>query len=310
MSDFHHVPVLFHETIDALKINPDGVTVDCTAGGGGHSAAVLERLSDRGRLICLDRDPDAIAVLNKRFGADKRVTVVHDNYGNIASVLDSLSIPAVDSVLADLGVSSFQLDEASRGFSFHHDAPLDMRMSKTGSSAADLVNTLPESALRKILFDYGEEKFAPRIAAAIVRERQNAPILTTLQLAEIVSAAYPAAARRGGHPARKTFQALRIEVNGELADLPAAIQHMFHSLKPGGRLAIISFHSLEDRIVKNTFASFTIGCTCPPEFPVCVCGKTPQGKICFKPKTAGEQELAENQRSRSAKLRAIEKIHD
>ncbi len=308
MTAFNHVPVLFHETIDALNINPDGVTVDCTAGGGGHSAAVLERLSEKGRLICFDRDPDAIAVLQARFGADKRVTVVHENYGSIAAVLSSLAIPAVDSILADLGVSSYQLDEASRGFSFHQDAPLDMRMSKTGVSAAELVNTLPEDALKKILYEYGEEKFAPRIAAAIVRERQNAPILTTLQLAELVSAAYPAAARRGGHPARKTFQALRIEVNGELAELPTAIRYMFHSLKPGGRLAIISFHSLEDRIVKNTFASFTVGCTCPPDFPVCVCGKKPQGRLCFKPKTAGEQELAENQRSRSAKLRAIEKI--
>ena len=307
MTEFSHIPVLIHETIDALKINPDGVTVDCTAGGGGHSAAVLERLSERGRLICIDRDPDAVAVLQNRFGTDKRVTVVHENYANLTAVLASLSIPAVDSILADLGVSSFQLDEASRGFSFHQDAPLDMRMSKTGRTAAELVNTLPESALRKILYEYGEEKFAPRIAAAIVRERRNEPILTTLRLAEIVSAAYPAAARRGGHPARKTFQALRIEVNGELADLATAIQHMFHSLKPEGRLAIITFHSLEDRIVKNTFASFTVGCTCPPEFPICVCGKKPQGRICGKPQTAGGQELAENQRSRSAKLRVIEK---
>ncbi len=306
--EFHHIPVLFHETIDALNINPDGVTVDCTAGGGGHSAAVLERLSEKGRLICIDRDPDAVSVLQNRFGTDKRVTVVHENYSNISSVLRSLGISETDSVMADLGVSSYQLDEASRGFSFHHDAPLDMRMTRIGQSAADLVNTLPEDALRRILFDYGEEKFAPRIAAAIVKERQIAPIMTTLQLAEIVRNAYPAAARRNGHPARKTFQALRIEVNGELADLPSAIQNMFHSLKPGGRLAIISFHSLEDRIVKNTFASFTVGCTCPPEFPICVCGKKPQGKICFKPKTADAKELEENQRSRSAKLRAIEKI--
>ncbi|HBL41663.1 MAG TPA: 16S rRNA (cytosine(1402)-N(4))-methyltransferase [Ruminococcaceae bacterium] len=306
--EFNHIPVLFHETIDALNINPAGITVDCTSGGGGHSAAVLERLSEKGRLICFDRDPDAIAVLQNRFGSDKPVTIVHENYSNISAVLHSLDIPAVDSVMADLGVSSYQLDEASRGFSFHHDAPLDMRMSKVGSTAADLVNTLPESALRKILFDYGEEKFAPRIAAAIVKQRQTEPILTTLQLAEVVSNAYPAAARRGGHPARKTFQALRIEINGELADLPSAIRNMFHSLKPGGRLAIISFHSLEDKIVKNTFTSFTVGCTCPPEFPVCVCGKKPQGKICFKPKTAQASELDENQRSRSAKLRAIEKI--
>lgn len=306
--EFSHKPVLFDETIAALNIKPDGVVVDCTSGGGGHSAAALSLLGESGRLICIDRDPDAVGVLTDRFGMDKRVSIVHDNYTNISSILDSLGLPGADSIMADLGVSSYQLDSAERGFSFHNDAPLDMRMSKEGRSAADLVNDLPESELRRILYEYGEERFAPRIASAVVRQRQGARIETTLQLAEIVKGAYPAAARREGHPARKTFQALRIEVNGELSDLDSAIKAMFNSLNSGGRLAIISFHSLEDRTVKNSFQSFTAGCTCPPDFPICVCGKKPQGKICFKPKKPTPTELEENPRSRSAKLRAIEKL--
>ena len=306
--EFNHKSVLFDETIDALNIKPDGVVVDCTGGGGGHSAAALARLGENGRLIVIDRDPDAIKVLTERFGDDKRVTVVHENFFNISSILVALGINGVDSIMADLGVSSYQLDEAERGFSFHHDAPLDMRMSKTGRSAKELVNELSAGELKRILYDYGEEKFAPRIVSAIIREREKAPIETTFQLADIIREAYPAAARRDGHPARKTFQALRIEVNGELSNLGQAVKDMFGSLNKGGRLAIISFHSLEDKIFKNSFASFTGGCTCPPEFPVCVCGKTPQGKICFKPKTATSRELEENSRSRSAKLRAIEKL--
>ncbi len=306
--EFNHKSVLFDETIDALAIKPDGVVVDCTGGGGGHSAAALARLGENGRLIVIDRDPDAIKVLNERFGSDSRVTVVHDNFFNISSILVALGISGADSIMADLGVSSYQLDEAERGFSFHHDAPLDMRMSKTGRSAKDLVNELSAGELKRILYDYGEEKFAPRIVSAIIREREKAPVETTFQLADIIREAYPAAARRDGHPARKTFQALRIEVNGELSNLGQAVKDMFSSLNKGGRLAIISFHSLEDKIVKNSFAGFTGGCTCPPEFPVCVCGKTPQGKICFKPKTATSRELEENSRSRSAKLRAIEKL--
>ena len=306
--EFNHKSVLFDETIDALNIKPDGVVVDCTGGGGGHSAAALARLGENGRLIVIDRDPDAIKVLTERFSDDKRVTVVHENFFNISSILVALGINGVDSIMADLGVSSYQLDEAERGFSFHHDAPLDMRMSKTGRSAKELVNELSAGELKRILYDYGEEKFAPRIVSAIIREREKAPIETTFQLADIIREAYPAAARRDGHPARKTFQALRIEVNGELSNLGQAVKDMFGSLNKGGRLAIISFHSLEDKIVKNSFASFTGGCTCPPEFPVCVCGKTPQGKICFKPKTATSRELEENSRSRSAKLRAIEKL--
>lgn len=306
--EFNHKSVLFDETIDALNIKPDGVVVDCTGGGGGHSAAALARLGENGRLIVIDRDPDAIKVLTERFSDDKRVTVVHENFFNISSILVALGINGADSIMADLGVSSYQLDEAERGFSFHHDAPLDMRMSKTGRSAKELVNELSAGELKRILYDYGEEKFAPRIVSAIIREREKAPIETTFQLADIIREAYPAAARRDGHPARKTFQALRIEVNGELSNLGQAVKDMFGSLNKGGRLAIISFHSLEDKIVKNSFASFTGGCTCPPEFPVCVCGKTPQGKICFKPKTATSRELEENSRSRSAKLRAIEKL--
>ncbi|MBQ2811998.1 MAG: 16S rRNA (cytosine(1402)-N(4))-methyltransferase RsmH [Clostridia bacterium] len=305
--EFNHKSVLFDETIEALNIKPDGIVVDCTGGGGGHSAAALSHLGENGRLIVIDRDPDAIAVLTKRFEGDGRVTIVNDNFFNIKDILASLGIDGADSIMADLGVSSYQLDEAERGFSFHRDAPLDMRMSKSGTSAADLVNTLSENELRNILYTFGEEKFAPRIAQAIVRERAKGRIETTLQLAEIIKSAYPAAARRDGHPAKKSFMALRIEVNGELTNLDRAVHDMFHSLNGGGRLAIITFHSLEDKIIKNAFSDFTVGCTCPPEFPVCVCGKKPQGRT-HKPKTATKQELSENSRSRSAKLRTIEKL--
>lgn len=305
--EFNHKSVLFDETIEALNIKPDGIVVDCTGGGGGHSAAALSRLGENGRLIVIDRDPDAIAVLTKRFEGDSRVTIVNDNFFNIKDILQSLGIDGADSIMADLGVSSYQLDEAERGFSFHRDAPLDMRMSKSGTSAADLVNTLSENELKNILYTFGEEKFAPRIAQSIVREREKGRIETTLQLAEIIKGAYPAAARRDGHPAKKSFMALRIEVNGELTNLDRAAHDMFHSLNRGGRLAIITFHSLEDKIIKNAFSDFTVGCTCPPEFPVCVCGKKPQGRT-HKPKTATKQELSENSRSRSAKLRTIEKL--
>lgn len=306
--EFNHKSVLFDETIEALNLRADSVVVDCTGGGGGHSAAALERLGENGRLVVIDRDPDAIAVLKERFGSDPRVSVVHDNFFNIKAILDSLGIESADSIMADLGVSSYQLDEAERGFSFHKDAPLDMRMSKSGVSAADLVNTLSADELKKIMYEFGEEKFAPRIAQAIVREREKGRIDSTLQLAEIIKGAYPAAARRDGHPAKKVFMSLRIAVNGELTHLDVAVRDMFHSLSGGGRLAIISFHSLEDKIVKNAFSDFTVGCTCPPEFPVCVCGKKPQGKT-FKPRTASKQELEDNSRSRSAKLRTIEKLY-
>lgn len=304
---FSHVPVLLRETIEALNIQPEGTYVDCTAGGGGHSAEILRRLTT-GDLVAIDRDPQAIEALRARFSGEENVRIVHGNFFDLGSLLAEQGIGAADGVLADLGVSSHQLDTAERGFSFHTDAPLDMRMSMQGLSAADVVNTYPKAQLQKILYAYGEEKFAPSIASAIVRARENAPIETTLQLAQIISSAVPAAARRDGHPARRSFQALRIEVNGELEKLDEAVQGMFRALRPGGRLCIITFHSLEDRIVKKRFAALCTGCTCPPDFPVCVCGKTAAGRLPMKAVTPSEQELSENNRSRSAKLRVIEKV--
>ncbi len=309
MSDFQHIPVLFYETVDALDIKPDGIYVDCTAGGGGHSAAVAEKLTT-GRLISIDQDPEAIATLQKRFADNPKVTIVHDNFVNIKSVLSSLGIVGVDGVMADLGVSSHQLDTDARGFSFHKDAQLDMRMSMSGVSAKDIVNNASESELRRIIFTYGEEKFAPSIAKNIVKSRQLKPIETTFELVEIIKNSMPMKAKRDGHPARKTFQALRIEVNGELEKLDKALDDMFSVLKPQGRLAIITFHSLEDRIVKKRFNSFCEGCTCPPEFPVCVCGNTPRGKLPFKSKAPKASEVDENFRAHSARLRAVEKIKD
>lgn len=302
--EFSHISVLFDETIDSLNIKPDGLYVDCTCGGAGHSRAILEKLRN-GALIAIDRDPDAISVITERIGSDKRAEIVHNTFDNIKTILGDRK---ADGILADLGVSSFQLDNAERGFSFHNDAFLDMRMSKTGKSAYDVVNGYGEKELADILFKYGEERFAKKIAENIVKERSALPIKTTLQLAEIVKKSYPAKFRRDGHPARKTFQAIRIEVNDELATLSGAVQDMFDSLKIGGRLSIITFHSLEDRIVKDKFREFTVGCTCPKEFPVCVCGKTAKGKIINKGITASEKELNSNNRSRSARLRTVEKI--
>ncbi|MBO4445777.1 MAG: 16S rRNA (cytosine(1402)-N(4))-methyltransferase RsmH [Clostridia bacterium] len=307
---FSHKPVLYEETIESLCVVPDGTYVDCTAGGGGHSAGILERLGENGRLVCIDRDPDATAALTARFGADARVTIVHDNYSNIKSILSTLGIDKVNGILADLGVSSHQLDTAERGFSFHSDAPLDMRMSKEGTTAADLCNTLSEAELARIIRTHGEERYASSIARNIVKERNINPIETTLQLAEIVSNSMPAKARRNGHPARRTFQALRIEVNGELEKLGDSLEDMFDCLAVGGILSVITFHSLEDRTVKQKFAGFCEGCTCPPEFPVCVCGKTPRGKLQFKFKEANDTELDDNQRARSAKLRSVIKIKE
>ncbi|NLA76266.1 MAG: 16S rRNA (cytosine(1402)-N(4))-methyltransferase RsmH [Clostridiales bacterium] len=305
--EFSHKPVLLEQTVAALSIKPDGVYADLTAGGGGHSAAILAHLGADGRLICFDRDPDAVEILTSRFSSDGRVSVVHDNFSNIKSVLGEMSVNGVDGILADLGVSSHQLDTPERGFSFHTDAPLDMRMSRQGTTAAQLVNTLPETELARIIYEYGDEKFSRSIARNIVKARADKPVETTLELAEIIKMSVPAAVRRDGHPARKTFQALRIAVNGELDMLPDAIGDMFSSLNKGGVLAIISFHSLEDRIVKKSFASFCEGCTCPADFPICVCGKTPRGKQ-GKNITAGSAELEENNRSRSAKLRTITKL--
>ncbi|MBQ5591361.1 MAG: 16S rRNA (cytosine(1402)-N(4))-methyltransferase RsmH [Clostridia bacterium] len=306
MSDFQHIPVLFYETVDALDIKPDGIYVDCTAGGGGHSAAVAEKLTT-GRLISIDQDPEAIATLQKRFADNPKVTIVHDNFVNIKSVLSNLGIIGVDGVMADLGVSSHQLDTDARGFSFHKDAPLDMRMSMSGISAKDIVNNASESELRRIIYTYGEEKFAPSIAKNIVKARQIKPIETTFDLVEIIKISMPMKAKRDGHPARKTFQALRIEVNGELDKLSKALDDMFDVLNPSGRLAIITFHSLEDRIVKKRFNSFCEGCTCPPEFPVCVCGKTPRGRLPFKSKAPSTSEIDDNFRAHSARLRSVEK---
>ncbi len=303
---FHHIPVLFNETIDAINIASDGTYVDCTAGGGGHSSAIASRLTT-GRLIAIDRDPEAIGVLTERLTPYGCVTIVHDNFFNIKEILSNLGIDKVDGVLADLGVSSHQLDDAERGFSFHKDAPLDMRMSLEGMSAADVVNDFSKEELRRIIYEYGEEKFAPAISSAIVKARDAKPIETTLELSNIISNAMPAAARREGHPARRTFQALRIYVNGELDGLTKAVEDMFDCLKPGGRVCVISFHSLEDKAVKQALAPLAKGCTCPKNFPVCVCGKTPRAKI-LKPITPDEKETSENARSRSARLRVAEKL--
>lgn len=306
---FSHIPVLFNETIDSLRVKPDGVYVDCTAGGGGHAAAVLERLSPEGRLIAIDRDPDAIANLKEKFRGEPRLTLVHGNFADVEDIVREAGVCGADGVLADLGVSSYQLDTPERGFSFHSDAPLDMRMSKEGRSARDVVNGCTEAELRRILYAYGEEKFAPSIAKRIVEERAKKTIETTFELAEIVKSGIPARARReGGHPARRSFQAIRIEVNGELQHLEQSVEAMFSVLNVGGVLSVITFHSLEDRAVKLTFRKLCEGCTCPPSFPVCVCGKTPRGKLAGKPAVPSEEELAENPRARSARLRSIERL--
>lgn len=302
--EFNHVSVLFDETIESLDIKTNGLYVDCTCGGAGHSRAILQKMPN-GHLVAIDRDPDAIEVITERIGEDCRVEIVHNTFDNIKEILNGRK---ADGILADLGVSSFQLDTAERGFSFHNDAFLDMRMSKSGKSAYDVVNSYSEEEIANILFKFGEEKFARNIAKNIIKSRSEKPIETTLELADIVSASYPAKFRRDGHPARKTFQAIRIEVNDELTMLSGAVEDMFDSLKVGGRLSIITFHSLEDRIVKEKFKEFTQGCTCPKEFPVCVCGKIPRGKIINKGITASNKELTDNNRSRSARLRTIEKL--
>ncbi len=305
--DFVHVPVLLQETLEGLAIHPDGIYVDGTVGGAGHSFEIASRLSQEGQLIGLDRDPDAVAAASERL-AGLPAKVVHSNYSQIREVLDTLGIQAVDGILMDLGVSSHQLDEADRGFSYHADAPLDMRMSQTGISAKDVVNTWSEQELTTILRDYGEEKFAGRIAANIVRAREEAPIERTGQLADIIRNSVPQKFRRDKNPCKKSFQAIRIAVNDEFGHLRQGLEAAFDCLKPGGRLAVITFHSLEDRIVKQQFAKWCSGCTCPPDFPQCVCGKKPKGSLVVrKPIIAGDEELERNNRSRSAKLRLIER---
>lgn len=310
MENYHHLSVLLHESIEALNIKPDGIYVDGTAGGGGHSFEIASRLKT-GRLIAIDRDPDAIKAAGKRLEPFKdRVTLVNANFSQLSQILNDLGIPAVDGILLDLGVSSYQFDVPERGFSYNYDAPLDMRMSKSGISARDIVNSASQDELARILREYGEEKFASRIASHIVFAREKKPIETTFELSEIVKSAIPAAARRSGpHPARRTFQALRIAVNGELEELGALLDDALSLLAKGGRLAVITFHSLEDRMVKQRFLSWAQGCTCPPDFPICVCGHKPQVVI---PKKKGiepsKEEIEINPRSRSARLRFCEKL--
>ena len=311
MSEFHHVSVLLQECLDGLNIRPDGIYVDGTLGGAGHSSRIAERLTT-GRLIGIDRDPVALAAAGERLKPWKdRVTLVHSNFCEIKQVLSDLQIPGVDGILLDLGVSSPQLDDGQRGFSYMADAPLDMRMNGEDTlTAREVVNTWPQEELKRILYTYGEERYAPQIAAAICRRREEAPIETTLELVDIIRSAMPAAAlREKQHPAKRSFQAIRIAVNDELGSVEKVMADAIPLLNPGGRLAVITFHSLEDRIVKNAMAEAAKGCTCPPNFPVCVCGKKPQVKlISRKPIVSGEAELAENPRARSAKLRVCEKL--
>lgn len=302
--EFVHKSVLFDEAIKALDLNENKIIVDGTAGGGGHSGEIAKRAK---RVISIDQDPDAIEVLNERLGDKENVTIVHDNYSNIKNIVSNLNIEKIDGLLLDLGVSSFQLDTAERGFSFHKDAPLDMRMSKSGLSAYDVVNNYDERQLADIIYRYGEEKFSRRIAANIVKARVEKPIETTFELVDIIKSSMPQKAMRDAHPARRTFQAIRIEVNAELDVLKSTLEDAFDILAPGGRIAIITFHSLEDRIVKEQFAKWCQGCTCPKEFPVCVCGKKPKGKT-FKSISPSKEELEENPRARSSRLRIFEKF--
>ena len=302
--EFVHKSVLFDEAIKALDLNENKIIVDGTAGGGGHSGEIAKRAK---RVISIDQDPDAIAVLNERLGDKENVTIVHDNYSNIKNIISNLNIEKIDGLLLDLGVSSFQLDTAERGFSFHKDAPLDMRMSKSGLSAYDVVNNYDERQLADIIYRYGAEKFSRRIAANIVKARAKKPIETTFELVDIIKSSMPQKAMRDAHPARRTFQAIRIEVNAELDVLKSTLEDAFDILAPGGRIAIITFHSLEDRIVKEQFAKWCQGCTCPKEFPVCVCGKKPKGKA-FKSISPSKEELEENPRARSSRLRIFEKF--
>lgn len=309
--DFKHVPVLFNECMENLKIKPDGIYVDGTLGGGGHSHGIGERLSKNGTLIGIDRDQDALKAAGERLAdLECNVILVHSNYADIKEVLEDLDIDGIDGALLDIGVSSYQLDNSERGFSYMQDAPLDMRMNRDESfSAYDVVNDYSESRLHEVISKYGEERWAKRIAQFIVDARADGPIETTGQLVDIIKAAIPASARRDGpHPAKRTFQAIRIEVNSELDQIESAVDRYCDVLNPRGRLCIITFHSLEDRIVKDAFKARLNPCTCPPELPVCVCGKKSDvKKVTGKPIISCEQELEDNPRARSAKLRVIEK---
>ena len=311
---FEHYSVMLHETVDGLAIKKDGIYVDCTTGGGGHSEEILKRLerAGGGRLICIDQDTDALSAASKRLARfGNAVTFVKGNFSDAPRLLSDIGVAQIDGAVADLGVSSFQLDTPERGFSYMHDAPLDMRMARgEGKSAYDVVNGYDERRLAQIITLYGEEKFAKKIASLIVEERKKSPIENTFRLNDIIKSAIPAKFRKDGpHPSKRTFQAIRIEVNGELEVIEKAISGLFPMLKSGGRLSFISFHSLEDRLVKHGFLEFTKGCTCPPDFPVCVCGNTAKANIITKkPILPSEKELEENPRSRSAKLRILEKI--
>ena len=311
--NYGHRPVLLHESLESLMIRPDGIYLDGTLGRAGHSLEIVRRLTT-GRLIALDRDETALEAAERRLAEYRdRVTLVHSNFSQLGSVLEDLGVSAVDGMLFDLGVSSPQLDDAARGFSYQHEAPLDMRMDRTSPyTARELVNTESYEELRRILYDYGEERYAPAIAKAICRAREEKPIETTTELAELIRYAMPASAlREKQHPAKRSFQAIRIAVNDELGELPPMVNAAEQHLNPGGRLAVITFHSLEDRIIKKEMQALAAGCTCPPEFPVCVCGKKPKLKlITKKPIVPGEEELAENPRARSAKLRVAEKCRE
>ncbi len=306
--EFKHIPVLLQETIAGLDIKSSGIYVDGTCGGAGHSTEIAKKLDENGHLYSIDRDPDALAVASKRL-ENYNATLLRGNFSEMKALLALQNVTSVDGILLDIGVSSHQLDTVERGFSYHGDAPLDMRMSQEGLSAKDLVNTYSEQEISRILWEYGEEKFSRKIASTIVRERENNVISTTSQLSEIIASAFPAKIRREKNPCKKSFQAIRIAVNGELDALDNALNDGFELLKVGGKFAVITFHSLEDRMVKQRFASFCTGCICPPDFPICICGQTPKGKLVNrKPITASEEELEINNRSHSAKLRIIEKI--
>ncbi|MBQ7516354.1 MAG: 16S rRNA (cytosine(1402)-N(4))-methyltransferase RsmH [Schwartzia sp.] len=312
MTAFHHISVMPEETIRGLVTSRDGTYVDCTLGGAGHASRIVQHLSPAGRLIGIDQDAAAIAASRERLaGADCRVDIVPGNFRNLDGILAGLSVAAVDGVLFDLGVSSPQIDEAARGFSYMQDAPLDMRMDITASrSAFEVVNTYSEEALTRVFREYGEERWAKRIASFIVAARKKAPVETTGELVDIICRAVPKAVRRaaGGHPAKRVFQAIRIEVNDELTILEGALRAAVRHLKPGGRLAVITFHSLEDRITKNTLREMARGCICPPEIPVCICHHHPEIRLLGKAIVPGADETAQNPRARSAKLRLAEKI--
>lgn len=306
--EFKHISVMLDQCIDGMNINKDGIYVDGTAGGAGHSCVIASHI-ENGQLIALDQDPDAILIATQRLSQYKCAKVINSNFKNMDEVLNKLEIASVDGILLDLGVSSHQLDEGSRGFSYHQDAPLDMRMSQEGTSAADIINTYTHGQIAKILKEFGEEKFAGSIASNILKAREIKPIETTFELAEIIRNSVPSARRREKNPCKKTFQAIRIAVNGELDSLSEGLNKAFDSLAPGGRLVILTFHSLEDRLVKHRYLEWCKGCTCPSQFPICICNNKPKAKLINrKPIIATEEELEANRRSKSAKLRIIEKL--